>query len=61
MKFVTSEAICMYIEMKSEDWSDISEAISKSKESDELVQITLNKRDGLYCLTIVCKPEPAVT
>ncbi len=48
----------MYLEMQSESWTDTVEAISKNKESAEPVQITLNKRDGLYRLLAVCKPEP---
>jgi hypothetical protein len=49
----------MYAEVKTENWVVIAAFIEAQKESADPVQITLNKSDGLFCATLVCKIEPA--
>jgi hypothetical protein len=45
----------MYMELKTENASEIDRLLAQMRESAEPVQITLSKRDGLYHLDAVCK------
>lgn len=49
----------MYLELKTDERKIIAQILVEQAESAEPVQITLKKRDDLYCLEAVCKQEPA--
>lgn len=48
----------MYLELRTDQRSFIDQILAQQAESTEPVQITLKRRDGLYCLEAVCKREP---
>ena len=51
----------MYVDLKTEDRELFYRLLAEMCESAEPVQITLNKRDGLYRLEAVCKSEPVAS
>lgn len=55
---VSPERNPIYFDIKTDDLEGVFRVIREHAVSAEPVQITLNKRDGLYQLELLCKIEP---
>jgi len=48
----------MYLDLRTDTQSVLLNLIEKYMHSENAVQVTINKRDDLYRITLVCAVEP---